>query len=163
MILQQIRWFDINKIFFSQNSRFGQKHNQFSFFVSITNTYQSRKWIDEQRAQKNRDFETNRHQHSNSFFNETQIYNKEKHDHWCFKCDLSDHHENQCNCSTHQQITHAKRRFIWKTTSYNFSTSRNASRKIYTISVSFQIAYNSIVSKTTKYRAWSSINNENMI
>ena len=28
---------------FSQNFRFEQKHNQFSFFVSIVNTYQSRK------------------------------------------------------------------------------------------------------------------------
>ena len=149
--------------FFSQNSRFEQEHNQFSFSVSITNTYQSREWIDEQRAQKDRNFETNKHQHSNSLFNETQIYNKKEHDHWCFKCDLFDYHENQCNCSIHQQITHAKRRFIWKTTNYNSSTSRNAFKKIYTISFSSQIVYNSIVSKTTKYRTWSSINNENMI
>ena len=149
--------------FFSQDSRFEQEHSQLSPFASITNTYQSRKWTDEQRAQKDRDFETNKHQHSNPLFNETQIYNKEEHDHWCSKCDLFDHHGDQCNCPTHQQITHAERRFIWKTTNYNSSTSRNAFRKIYTIFATSQVAYNSAASETTKYRAWPSANNENMI
>ena len=153
--------------FFSQNFRFEQKHNQFSHSVSIVNTYQSRKWTEKQRVQENRDFETERHQHANSLFNETQIYNQTKHDHWCFKYDELDHHEENCTCSKHQWLNFAKKRFIWRATSYNFSTSRNASysqfRKTYSLSSQFQISYNSIVFETTKYRAWLQINNENVI
>ena len=152
--------------FFSQNFRFEQEHDQISYLASIVIIHQSKKWIEEQRAQKNRDFETDKHQHQNSLFNETQIYNKAKHDHWCFKCDLLDHRENQCDCSTHQQINHAKRRFIWKTTNYNSSsrnTSYSQSKRIHVSQQQSQISYNSITSETAEHRTWSQVNNENVI
>ena len=93
----------------SQNSRDQQQIlNTIASVFAPTQSY----WNNDRRMRKNQEFVQHAHSHSNSFINESMIYNRDFHGYCCYKCGKLDHVLEECEAFSEEWLSRFAKRAL---------------------------------------------------